>query len=56
MPDWFISFIFGAGAGGFVYSKVMKMTMRSDAAATLAVVSGIVGFIVIFSLAKLLHV
>lgn len=52
-----VSFIFAAGFGTWVYSKVMKSTNIQRSSLISGVVAGLGGFIVLFTLMKfVLHV
>lgn len=50
----FLSLIFGAGLGTWVYDFTMKKTHRTDAASMLGAVTGIMGFIMFFVTYKFL--
>jgi len=52
MTDGFTALIFAAGFGGWIYSLMMKNTMRQQPSLIAAGVSGVAGYIVIFTLMK----
>lgn len=52
MTDGFTALIFAVGFGGWIYSLMMKNTMRQQPSLIAAVVSGVAGYIVIFTLMK----
>jgi len=52
MTDGFTAVIFAIGFGGWVYSLMMKNTMRQEPSLMAAGVAGVAGFIVIFTLMK----
>lgn len=52
MTDGFTALVFAAGFGGWIYSLMMKNTMRQQPSLIAALVSGIAGYVVIFTLMK----
>jgi hypothetical protein len=56
MNSLFLSFVIGAGFGGWVFSKLQRQTGTGNAknAAIGGAVAGVVAFIVVFSIAKMI--
>ena len=52
MTDGFTAFIFAVDFGGWMYSLMMRNTMRQTPSLIAAGVAGVGGFIVIFTLMK----
>jgi hypothetical protein len=52
MTDGFTAVVFAVGFGGWIYSLMMKNTMRQQPSLIAASVAGVAGFIVIFTLMK----
>ena len=53
MTDWLTALMFGAGLGVWVFSYMMKNTMRRDTSTIAGATAGVAGFIVIITLIKL---
>jgi tetrahydromethanopterin S-methyltransferase subunit D len=57
MGDGFVSLMFGAGFGTWVYSKLMKNTMNQKNSLIGGAVAGIGGCVVLYTLVKFtLHI
>lgn len=52
MTDGFTALIFGVGFGGWVYSLVIRSTMRQRPSLIAGGASGVAGVVVIFTLMK----
>lgn len=54
MGAWVIGFLLGLGGGVFVWNKALKSTGRQDNSIVIAIVAGIIIFLVVFTFLKLI--